>query len=76
MELFNFNYSNILLFSTKIVFIVLNLLFLAFLLVVYRQFNNMNTIVHDMQDTPILKSTIITILLIAISLLLTSLVIL
>lgn len=76
MELFNLEINNIFLSFIKVIFLTLNLLFLVFLIVVYKQFNSMNTIVHDLQDSPILKSTIITIILITVSLFLTSIVIL
>ncbi|OGH06402.1 MAG: hypothetical protein A2171_02310 [Candidatus Levybacteria bacterium RBG_13_35_9] len=60
----------------KVFFLVANLLFTIFLIVVLRQVYSMNTIVHDIHDEFIIKSAAIILLIISLSLFLTALVIL
>ena len=77
MEQFNALFGiNIALSLTKVFFLVVNLLFTIFLIVVVRQVYSMNTIVHDIHDEFIIKSAAVILLIISLSLFLTALVIL
>ena len=77
MEPFNLLFGiNMVLSLTKIFFLMVNLLFTVFLIVVVRQVFSMNTIVHDVHDEFILKTTAVILLVISISLFLTAIVIL
>lgn len=60
----------------KVFFLVVSLIFTIFLIIVYRQFNYMDKIIKDLQDSPILKSIILLLLFLSVSLFLTALVIL
>ncbi len=72
----NFLQGNIFLTVLKIAFLIVDFILILFLIVVFRQFKYMDSIVKDLQDSPILKSTLIAIIVIAVSLFLTGLVIL
>lgn len=77
MEQFNALFgTGMVLTLTKIFFLVVTLLFTIFLIVVVRQVYSMNTIVHDIHDEFIIKSSAIILLIISLSLFLTALVIL
>lgn len=60
----------------KVFFLVVDFMFIIFLLVVFKQVSSMNIIISDENDSFILKSFIVTLLIISISLFLTGLVIL
>lgn len=77
MLIFNFLQGvNIALAMSKVFYLVFDLLILIFLLVVLRQVSSMRTIVNDTNDSSVLRSTAIILLIISISLFLTALVIL
>ena len=67
---------NIIFTLAKVFFLVVDLLFTIFLLVVLKQVTSMNIIISDENDSFILKSYIIILLIISVSLFLTALVIL
>ena len=60
----------------KIGFLILDFAFIVFLVVVVKQVQTMNTIVNDSNDSSIIKSTALLLLIAGISLFLTALVIL
>ena len=68
----NFNILGLIKFG----FLTVGVLFIIFLVVVVRQVFSMNEIVSDANDTPIIKSSSILLLIIAISLFVVALVIL
>ena len=77
MEQFNFLIGPAFtLFLIKISFLAISVLFTVFLIVVIRQVFSMNTIVHDIHDELIIKTTAIILFIISLSLFLTALVIL
>ena len=77
MEQFNFLIGPAFTLSLiKILSLVVSTLFTVFLIVVIRQVFSMNTIVHDIHDELIIKTTAIILFIISLSLFLTALVIL
>jgi hypothetical protein len=68
----NFNILGLIKFG----FLTVDILFIIFLLVVVRQVFSMNEIVSDANDTPIIKSSSLLLLIIAVSLFIVALVIL
>jgi hypothetical protein len=60
----------------KIGFLVVNFIFIVFLLILAKQIRTMNTIVSSANDATVIKSATLLLLVIAISLFLTALVIL
>jgi hypothetical protein len=76
MEAFEVLTSNLILLSIKIFFIAVLSLLSVFLVVLLKQIISMNEIVHDTNDSIILRTVSIILLVISVSLLLTSLVIL
>lgn len=77
MEIINLLFSNNLILAlTKVAFLATNLMFILFLIVVYRQVNLMRSIANDTNDSFVLKSIIIILITGAVSLFLTALVIL
>lgn len=77
MEIINlFFANNLILALTKVAFLATDLMFIFFLIVVYRQVNLMRSIVNDTNDSFVLKSIIIILITGAVSLFLTALVIL
>jgi hypothetical protein len=80
MEVFNFLQSiqliTIQLILAKVFFLVVSLLFTIFLVVVLRQVISMQTIINDTNDSFVLKSVALALLIISLSLFLTALVIL
>ncbi|MEK7551336.1 MAG: DUF5657 family protein [Patescibacteria group bacterium] len=77
MEIINLLFSNNLILGlTKVAFLATDLMFVFFLIVVFRQVNLMRAIVNDTNDSLFLKSVIIVLIIGAVSLFLTALVIL
>lgn len=76
MEAFEVLTSNLILISMKVFFLAVLLLLSIFLVVLLKQIISMNEIVHDTNDSIILRTVSIILLVVSLSLLLTSLVIL
>lgn len=77
MEITNLFFSNNLILAlTKVAFLATNFMFILFLIVVFRQVNLMRAFVNDTNDSFFLKSVIIMLIIGAVSLFLTTLVIL
>lgn len=68
--------TNTILSLTKIFFLVVNFMFVIFLIVAYKQTVSMSTIINDSSNSAILKSIIIMLIILSVSLFLTALVIL
>lgn len=68
--------ANFLTLLSKISFLVIDLLFTLFLIVVFRQVLSMNTIVNDRSDANILKIFAFLLIILSLSLFLTGIVIL
>lgn len=67
---------NIIFSLVKTFFLVVNFMFIIFLIVVFKQTVSMSTIVHDSNDSFIIKSIVTILIILSISLFLTALVIL
>lgn len=67
---------NILLSLTKIFFLVVNFMFIVFLIVVFRQIISMNTLVHEANDSFILRFFAFILIIFSVSLFFAALVIL
>ncbi len=77
MNVFNLLFSeNIILALAKVFFLATDLMFILFLIVVYRQVTLMQALVNDTNDSFVLKSIIVILIIGAVSLFLTALVIL
>ncbi|MBI3984907.1 MAG: hypothetical protein HY344_03110 [Candidatus Levybacteria bacterium] len=77
MEIFNLFFGNNFILSlSKVFFLITDLLFIFFLIVVFRQVTLMQSLVYDINDSFVLRSIIILLLIGSVSLFLTALVIL
>lgn len=77
MTIFNLLFSNnLILVLTKVFFLATDLMFILFLIVVFRQVTLMQSLVNVTNDSFILKSIIIALIIGSVSLFLTALVIL
>lgn len=77
MDIFNLLFSNNLILALAKVFILAtDLMFILFLIVVFRQVTLMQSLVNDINDSFVLKSIIIALIVGSVSLFLTALVIL
>ncbi len=77
MDIFNLLFANNLILAlTKVFFLATDLMFILFLIVVFRQVTLMQSLVKDTTDSFLLKSIIIALIIGSVSLFLTALVIL
>jgi len=77
MDIFNLLFANNLILAlTKVFFLATDLMFILFLIVVFRQVTLMQALVKDTTDSFLLKSIIIALIIGSVSLFLTALVIL